>query len=122
MNAVICRRSRPSTTFDGVRAMTTSSSATVPFVHQSFSPFRMNAWPSSVGTALVSMAAGSEPTFASVRAKAEIAPFARRGKYRFFCSSVPKSFSGWGTPMDWWADSRAVTEPSTPETRRMARV
>ena len=81
--------------------MTTSSSATVPFVHQSFSPLRTNAWPSPVGTAVVCIAAGSDPTPASVRAKAEMAPRARRGKYRRFCSSVPKSFSGWGTPMDW---------------------
>ena len=80
MNAVICRRSRPLTIFEGVRAITTSSSATVPFVHHSFSPLRMKACPSSVGTALVSIAAGSEPTPASVSAKAEIAPLARRGK------------------------------------------
>jgi hypothetical protein len=60
--------------------MTTSSSATVPLVHQSFSPLRMYAWPSSVGTAVVSIAAGSDPTFASVRANAEIAPRASRGK------------------------------------------
>ena len=31
--------------------------------------------------------------------KAVIAPFAIRGKKRFFCSSVPTSARGWGTPM-----------------------
>src|SRR5438552_17312711 len=73
MNAVICRFSFPFTTLDGVRAITTSNSALVPLVHHSFSPFRIHAWPSGVGTAVVSIAAGSEPTPGSVRAKAEIA-------------------------------------------------
>src|SRR5207249_6649444 len=98
MNAVICRFSFPFTTLDGVRAITTSNSAFVPLVHHSFSPFRFHAWPSGVGTAVVSIAAGSEPTPGSVRAKAEIAPFARRGRYFFFWVSVPNSFKGWGTP------------------------
>src|SRR2546427_1902899 len=62
MNAVICRFSFPFTTLDGVRAITTSSSALVPLVHHSFSPLSTHAWPSAVGTAVVSMAAGSEPT------------------------------------------------------------
>ena len=122
MNAVICLRSRPFTTFAGVRAITTSSSATVPFVHQSFSPLRMNASPSSVGTAVVCRFAGSEPTSVSVSANADTAPAARRGKYFFFCSSVPNSFSGCGTPIDWCAERRAVSDPSTLDTRRIARV
>ena len=37
----LLRFSLPFTTVVGVRAMTTKSSARVPFVHQSFSPFRM---------------------------------------------------------------------------------
>ena len=39
MNAVICFLLFPLTIASGVRAMTTSSSARVPLVHQSFSPF-----------------------------------------------------------------------------------
>ena len=120
MKAVICRRSRPFTTFDGVRAITTSSSAMVPFVHHSFSPFRIQLSPSSLGTAVASIAAGSDPTPGSVSANAEIAPRASRGKYFFFCTSEPNSLSGWGTPMDWWAESSAVREPSTEDTSSMA--
>src|ERR1043166_9116284 len=116
MNAVICRFSLPLTTLDGVRAMTTISSALVPLVHQSFSPFRIQACPSSLGTAVVSIAAGSDPTPGSVRANAEIAPLASRGKYFFFWASDPNILSGCGTPTDWGAQRRAVTEPSTDET------
>jgi hypothetical protein len=83
-----------------VRAITTSSSAIGPFVHQSFSPFRMYALPSSVGTASQRMRAGSLPTSGSVSAKPEIAPFASRGRYFCFCSGVPNIFSGCGTPID----------------------
>src|SRR2546426_4220634 len=78
--AVICRRSFPPANLDGVRAITTISSALVPLVHHSFSPFRIQDFPSSLGTAVVSIAAGSDPTPGSVSANAEIAPFARRGK------------------------------------------
>src|SRR6267142_348547 len=106
MNAVICFFSLPLIILDGVRAITTSSSALVPFVHHSFSPFRIQT--SSSRIAFVSIAAGSDPTLSSVSAKAEIAPAARRGKYFFFCASVPNSLSGWGTPMDWCAESNAV--------------
>ena len=80
MNAVICLRDFPLTTASGVRAMTTNSSARVPFVHHSFSPFRMYAPPSGVGVADVDMFAGSEPACTSVRANAEMSPRARRGK------------------------------------------
>src|SRR2546425_11257555 len=100
MNAVICRFSLPFTTLDGVRAITTSNSALVPLVHHSFSPLSSHAWPSGVGTAVVSIAAGSEPTPGSVRANAEIAPLARRGGYFFFLGSLPNNFHGWGTPID----------------------
>jgi hypothetical protein len=48
----------------------------------------------------------------SVKAKAEISPAAQRGRYFLFCSSVPKSFRGWGTPIDWWAERRAPRFPS----------
>ena len=69
---------------------------------------------------MVSMVAGSEPTPGSVSAKAEIAPLARRGRYFFFWASVPNILSGCGTPMDWCADSRAVSEPSTDDTSSIA--
>ena len=120
MKAVICRFSLPFTTFDGVRAITTSSSAFVPLVHHSFSPFRIQAWPSSLGTARVSMAAGSEPTPGSVSANAEIAPRASRGRYFCFWASLPNVLSGPGTPIDWCADSKAVMEPSMEETSSIA--
>ena len=83
----------------------------LPFVHHSFSPFKMYAVPSVVGTAVVDMRAGSEPTSFSVSANAEIAPFASRGKNLCFCSSVPNSLSGCGTPIDWCADSSATSAP-----------
>ena len=72
----------------------------------------MKALPSLVGVADVSMFAGSEPASTSVSANAEIAPFASRGKYFFFWSSLPNNLSGWGNPIDWCADSRAVSDPS----------
>ena len=34
-----------------------------------------------------------------------------RGKYFFFCSSVPNSLSGCGTPIDCDAESSATSEP-----------
>ena len=99
----------------GVRAITTISSAMVPLVHHSFSPSRRYAEPSGVGTAVVVMRAGSEPTSTSVSANAEMAPRASRGRYFCFCASVPNSLSGCGTPIDWCAESsvtRALdTEP-----------
>ena len=67
------------------------------------------------------MRAGSEPTSVSVRAKAEIAPFASRGRKRFFCSSVPNSLRGCGTPIDWWAESSATTAPDLVPTIATAR-
>src|SRR6266705_2067210 len=57
------------------------------------------------------MRAGSEPTSPSVSANAEIAPAARRGRNFFFCSSVPNSLSGCGTPIDWCAESSATSAP-----------
>ena len=64
--------------------------------------------PSAEGVAVVDILAGSDPTSGSVNAKAEISPLAKRGKYFFFCSSVPKSLRGWGTPMLWWADNQVT--------------
>src|SRR2546425_4864086 len=110
MKAVICFFSLPFTDFDGVRAMTTSNSAFVPLVHHSFSPFRIQASPSSLTMAVVSIAAGSEPTACSVRANAEIAPLARRGEYFFFFAAAPHNFWGGGTPLDWCAQRGAGGE------------
>ena len=97
----------------GVRAITTSSSAIEPLVHHSFSPSMQ------IGAAVgrrrgggASCAPGSEPTSFSVSANAEIAPRARRGSRRFFCSSVPNSLSGCGTPIDWCAESSATSAPT----------
>src|SRR5438445_3783683 len=120
MNAVICRFALPFTTLDGVRAITTISSALVPLVHHSFSPAKIHACPSGLGTASVSIAAGSAPTPGSVSANAEIAPLARRGKYFFFWASEPNILSGCGTPIDWCAESSAVTEPPTDDTSSIA--
>ena len=67
------------------------------------------------------MFAGSEPASTSVNANAEIAPFARRGKKRRFCSAVPNSASGCGTPIDCDAESSAVRDPSFEVTMAIAR-
>ncbi len=67
--------------------------------------------PSAESSAWVARPAGSEPTFDSVSAKAEMAPLASRGRYFLFCSGVPKSLSGVGTPIDWAAERRAVRLP-----------
>src|SRR5438046_8700074 len=80
MNAVICRFSFPFTTLDGVRAITTRSSALVPLVHHSFSPLSTHAWPSDVGTAVVSIAAGSEQKPDSGRKDAADATFGETGR------------------------------------------
>src|SRR4029453_10630380 len=112
MDALICLRSLPLTIFDGVRAITTSTPAFTPFVHQSFSPFRMNSEPSAVGSAFKLSVAGSEPACVSVNANAEISPAATRGRYFFFCSSVPNKSSGCATPIDWCAETSAATFPS----------
>src|SRR6266480_1870176 len=84
MKAVICLRSLPFTIFGGVFAITTSTPALIKFVHQSFSPLRIQADPSSVGSARKLIFAGSEPAFHSVRAKAEISRRATRGRYFLF--------------------------------------
>lgn len=42
---------------------------------------------------------------------------AQRGGKVSFCSRVPKIFSGWGTPIDWCAESSApmagLAEPTS---------
>src|SRR5207237_3031688 len=86
INAVICLRSLPFTIFGGVFAITTNTPALIKFVHQSFSPFRMKAEPSSVGSARKLMLAGSEQAFHYVRAKAEILWRATLVRYYFLCS------------------------------------
>ena len=91
----------------GTWAITTTSSATTPFVVQSLTPSRVYADPSSVGTAVLPSRAGSEPTSGSVSRNAVTAPFAQRGRNRCFWSSVPNAFTGSGTPIDWCADSSA---------------
>ena len=68
--------------------------------------------PSSVGTAVVSIRAGSEPTSGSVSANAEMAPAASLGRNRCFCSSVPKRRNGCGSPMLWCADSQVAVAVS----------
>src|SRR5207249_11511077 len=102
--ALIWSLALPPLILGGVLAITTITPALVPLVHQSFSPFSTKNFPSGVGSARVFIAAGSEPTSASVSAKAEISPLATRGRYLRFCSSVPKRIRGWGTPMDWLAE------------------
>ena len=87
--------------------MTTSSSATTPLVVHSFTPSSRYAVPSSVGVAVLAIRAGSEPTSGSVSRNAEIAPAAQRGRNSCFCSAVPTSLTGSGTPIDWCADSSA---------------
>src|SRR5665213_13394 len=111
MKAVICFFSRPFTILGGVRAMTTMTSATRPLVHQSLVPLIVQFLPSAEGTAGVEEPSGSDPALGSVKAKAEMAPFANRGKYFFFWASLPNSLRGWGTPIDWWAESQTAVEP-----------
>src|SRR3954451_21281399 len=81
MNALICLRSLPFTMFGGVFAITTRTPALIRFVHQSFSPLRIHAVPSSERFAVRLMFAGSEPAFISVNANAEISFRDTRGKY-----------------------------------------
>ncbi len=68
------------------------------------------------------MLEGSDPTPGSVRAKALISPPARRGKNFCFCSSVPAIFTGWGTPMLWWAERVTAVEAQWLATNWMIRL
>jgi hypothetical protein len=64
----------------GTAAMTTSRSATVPFLVQSLQPLRTYADPSSTGTAVVASRADSLPTSGSVSRNAETSEEANRGR------------------------------------------
>ena len=77
--------------------------------------------PSAVGSAVVASRAGSEPTSGSVSRNAETSPAASRGRNRSFCSGVPNIFSGCGTPIDWCAESSALTAGFTEPTSISAR-
>ena len=71
-----------------VCAKTRMTSAWQPFEIQNLLPFSTQ--PPSLRTAVSSIAAGSDPTFGSERAKAPIVFAAKRsGSQRFRCSSVP---------------------------------
>ena len=120
MNVVM--PARPPGSSAGVRAITTSQRALVPFVHQSFSPFRTKKRPSEVGSACACIRAASEPTVVSVSANAEMSPAATWGRNSCFCSSVPKSRIGWAIPMDWWAEMREARLPQWLPSRMADRV
>ena len=106
----------------GTRAMTTSRSATTPLVVHSFTPLSTYSLPSADGIAVVLSLAGSEPTSGSVSRNALISPRAHRGRYFCFCSSVPNSASGCGTPIDWCADSSAASAGDAEPTMMSARL
>ena len=103
----------------GTCAMTTSSVANVPLVAHSLTP--SSQYPPCTGVAVHDIRAGSEPTSGSVSRNADTSPAASRGRYRCFCSAVPKSLSGCGTPMDWCADSSAPMAGFAEPTRVSAR-
>ena len=74
-----------------VRAQTTATSATVPFVIHIFVPSRIQSSPSRL--AAVRMPLGLEPKSGSVRPKQPIAsPAAMRGSHSCFCSSEPNAW------------------------------
>ena len=64
----------------GTRAITTSRSATTPFVVHSLTPLSTYSDPSADGVAVVVSLAGSEPTSGSVSKNALISPRAHRGR------------------------------------------
>ena len=64
-----------------------------------------------MGFAMVFRFDGSEPTSFSVKANAVTAPFATLGRKRSFCFSLPYFRMGWGSPIDWCAESSAVRFP-----------
>ena len=100
MKAEISLNSRPDLeVLLPLTAITTITSATTELVHQSFSPFKSQE-PSSCSVAVVFIVAGSEPALSSVRPKAETQPSANFGSHFSFCSLVPASLIGCGTPID----------------------
>jgi hypothetical protein len=83
------RGTRKPRTPSSVRAHTTATSATEPFVIHIFEPCRIQSSPSR--RARVRMDAGSEPESGSVRPKQPMAsPAAIRGSHSCFCSSEPQ--------------------------------
>ena len=77
-----------------VRAQTSATSASVPFVIQAFDPESTQSLPSR--RARVRMLAGSDPASGSVRPKQPMAvPAAMAGSQRAFCSSEPKAWIGY---------------------------
>src|SRR5262249_30023000 len=66
----------------GTRAITTSRSATTPFVVQSLTPFSTYSDPSSDGVAVVLSRAGAEPTSGSVSRNALTSPRPHRARHR----------------------------------------
>ena len=106
-----------------VRAITTITSATVPLVHQSFSPLRIQWVPSSLSTG-GGREAGRIAADAGLgeRERGDRA-LARAGAGTSASApSVPKSLSGTGTPIDWLAETSAVRLPSTLVIIAIARV
>jgi hypothetical protein len=80
-------RTRPSSS--STLAHTTATSAMVPEVIQSFSPFKMYSSPTL--RAVVVMASGFDPAPGSVRPKQpSFSLVAMAGSQAFFCSSEPK--------------------------------
>ena len=91
----------------GTRAITTSSSATTPLVVHSFVPS------STYAVAVLGRHRGG-PQSGRVGADLGLGQqegadraLAQRGRNCRFCSSVPASTSGSGTPTDWCADNSA---------------
>ncbi len=105
----------------GTFAITTMRSAITPLVVQSLRPLITYPEPSGVGIAEVPTRAGSEPTSTSVSRKALMWVVATSGRYLRFCSSVPASRNGSGIPIDWWADSRVLSEECQVPARASAR-
>ena len=78
-----------------------------------FSVFSLlNAVCTSAGTLLAArFATGTglgAMTVVAVTYLAELVPAAQRGRYSRCCSGLPNRCTGSGTPMDWWAESRAA--------------
>ena len=85
----VSRGTRKPRTPSSVRAQTTATSASEPFVIHIFVPLSTQSSPSR--RALVRIDAGSEPASGSVRPKHPIAsPAAIFGSHSCFCSSEPK--------------------------------
>ena len=85
----VSRGTRKPRTPSSVRAQTTATSASEPFVIHIFVPLSTQSSPERL--AVVRIEPGSEPASGSVRPKQPIAsPAAMRGSQSCFCSSEPK--------------------------------